>query len=252
MLHHHRSSSSASPVAGEVTDSLGSSSSSTTVVQHLPKLDMLKRSENNYILWKHQLDKLLASWLLLTVSSEVLPHLIRLTTVARHKEFVTDNLIIQANVTSHGVASKDDGGVLLLDACRVQSKKLEMILKILLIRLLIPHQHMFLGSLLIWFQLMEGTLVSRLYMSLTMILYVGWKKATYEKYDALLRNKTWSLVELPAYRKIVSSKWIFRLKKNTDGIVARCKARLVANDYLQRASHDFHETFILIVKPATV
>lgn len=53
-----------------------------------------------------------------------------------------------------------------------------------------------------------------------------------EEMDALEKNKTWHLVELPKYRKIVEYKWVYKLKKRVDGNVERYKAaRLVAKGY---------------------
>ncbi|KAL4353691.1 hypothetical protein GQ457_06G010260 [Hibiscus cannabinus] len=79
-----------------------------------------------------------------------------------------------------------------------------------------------------------------------------WKQATQEEYDALVRNNTLSVVELPPNRRAVSCKWIFKVKKNANGSVARYKVRLVAKGYLQQVGYDFHETFSHVVKPVTV
>jgi len=54
-----------------------------------------------------------------------------------------------------------------------------------------------------------------------------------EEYNALLRNRTWDLVPLPAGRQAIGCKWIFRIKENADGSINRFKARLVANGFHQ-------------------
>ncbi|KAL5552482.1 hypothetical protein UlMin_039883 [Ulmus minor] len=36
-----------------------------------------------------------------------------------------------------------------------------------------------------------------------------------EEYNALINNKTWSLVELPPNKRPVGCKWIFKIKRNT-------------------------------------
>ncbi|GMI95462.1 cysteine-rich RLK (RECEPTOR-like protein kinase) 8 [Hibiscus trionum] len=79
-----------------------------------------------------------------------------------------------------------------------------------------------------------------------------WRRAAQEEYDALIRNNTWSIVELPDDRRAVQCKWIFKVKRNPDGSVSRFKARLVAKGFLQQAGCDFHETFSPVVKPVTV
>jgi hypothetical protein len=58
-----------------------------------------------------------------------------------------------------------------------------------------------------------------------------WKKAMVEEMDALDKNEAWDLVELPAGRKPVGSKWVFKKKLNAAGKVEKYKARLVAKGY---------------------
>jgi hypothetical protein len=55
-----------------------------------------------------------------------------------------------------------------------------------------------------------------------------WKKAMVEEMDALDKNEAWDIVELPAGRKSVGSKWLFKKKFNTQDKVEKYKARLVA------------------------
>jgi Reverse transcriptase (RNA-dependent DNA polymerase) len=56
--------------------------------------------------------------------------------------------------------------------------------------------------------------------------------------DALAKNKTWELVNLPSGRKAVKSKWVFKLKN--DG---RYRAHLVAKGFTQIPGIDYDETF---------
>jgi hypothetical protein len=43
--------------------------------------------------------------------------------------------------------------------------------------------------------------------------------------DALDKNEAWDIVELPAGRKLVGSKWLFKKKFNAQGKVEKYKAR---------------------------
>ncbi len=52
-----------------------------------------------------------------------------------------------------------------------------------------------------------------------------------EEYDSLMTNNTWTLVPLPAGRKPISCKWVFKIKQSANGEVERYKARLVARGF---------------------
>src|SRR5882757_832549 len=65
-----------------------------------------------------------------------------------------------------------------------------------------------------------------------------WKEACQYEIDALAKNGTWTLVELPSGRKAIKSKWVFKHK--ADG---RFRARLVAKGFTQIHGIDYNETF---------
>jgi hypothetical protein len=73
-----------------------------------------------------------------------------------------------------------------------------------------------------------------------------------EEFDALTLNHTWTLVPPPPGANIVSGKWIFRHKYNSDGSLSRHKARWVVRGFSQQPGVDFDETFSPVVKPATI
>lgn len=79
-----------------------------------------------------------------------------------------------------------------------------------------------------------------------------WHKSMQEEYDALIANKTWSLVELPAGQKAIGSKWVFRIKRNAKGDIERFKSRLVAKGCAQQLGVNYWETFSPVIRYETI
>ncbi|KAK9149021.1 hypothetical protein Scep_007778 [Stephania cephalantha] len=79
-----------------------------------------------------------------------------------------------------------------------------------------------------------------------------WKAAMDQEYQALMKIGTWSLVPSSPNQNIVGNKWIFSVKKNSDGSINRYKARLVAKGFKQVPGIDFDETYSPVVKASTI
>ncbi|GJT15050.1 retrovirus-related pol polyprotein from transposon TNT 1-94 [Tanacetum coccineum] len=81
--------------------------------------------------------------------------------------------------------------------------------------------------------------------------FVQWKKAINEDMVSLEKNQTWSLVRLPAGKKALQSKWVFRVKEEHDG-KKRYKARLVVKGFQHKLGVDYNEIFSSVVKMTTI
>jgi len=75
-----------------------------------------------------------------------------------------------------------------------------------------------------------------------------WKAAMEEELQSMVTNQVYDIVEFPPGRKIVGSKWIFKVKEGPNGSIDRYKARLVAQGFSQTAGVDFKETFAPVAK----
>lgn len=79
-----------------------------------------------------------------------------------------------------------------------------------------------------------------------------WSRAMREELDQLEKNNTWTLVNKkniqPGHRAL-SGKWVYKVKRDVNGDIARFKARWVVKGYLQQFGVDFDQTFAAVVKP---
>ena len=75
-----------------------------------------------------------------------------------------------------------------------------------------------------------------------------WQEVIQKELEAIEKNKTWALTNLPSRHKPISLKWVFKLKKNSEENVIKHKARLVVKGYVQRQGVDFEEVFAPVAR----
>ncbi|GJZ37802.1 putative RNA-directed DNA polymerase [Tanacetum coccineum] len=80
----------------------------------------------------------------------------------------------------------------------------------------------------------------------------NWVEAMNNEIEALNRNNTWTICDLPAGRKPIGSKWIWKIKYKASGDIERYKARLVVKGFSQKEGFDYDETFSPVVKIVNV
>jgi len=79
-----------------------------------------------------------------------------------------------------------------------------------------------------------------------------WIEAMDEEMNAIERNKTWDLVELPEGKEVIGVKWVYKTKSNAEGKIERHKARLVVKGYKQQYGRDYEETFAPVARMETM
>lgn len=78
-----------------------------------------------------------------------------------------------------------------------------------------------------------------------------WMRAMNEEHESLIRNKTYEIVDMIPGRKVLHTRWVYKLKENPDRTI-RFKARLVVKGCAQKPGIDYQETYSPVVKYASL
>jgi hypothetical protein len=70
--------------------------------------------------------------------------------------------------------------------------------------------------------------------------------------DAVEKNRTWELTDLPRGHNTITLKWVFKLKRDEISASIKHKARLVARGFVQREGVDFDDTFAPVARMESV
>lgn len=80
----------------------------------------------------------------------------------------------------------------------------------------------------------------------------NWHESMSQEFNALVANRTLTLVLRKDAQNVVKNKWVFRTKRKSYGSVKRLKSRLVVKGFHQQLGINFKKTFSLVVKPSTI
>ena len=69
-----------------------------------------------------------------------------------------------------------------------------------------------------------------------------WMEACVAEVASLVENKVFEVVDRPASKPVITSKWVFKKKKGISGNIEKYKARLVARGFMQEEGVDYTET----------
>jgi hypothetical protein len=81
--------------------------------------------------------------------------------------------------------------------------------------------------------------------------YHDWNEAIQAEIASLEKNRTFTIMKRPSRIRCLGLKWVFKVKENQDGSLARFKARCTALGNLQREGFDYDETFSPVVRYST-
>jgi hypothetical protein len=70
--------------------------------------------------------------------------------------------------------------------------------------------------------------------------------------DAIEKNHTWELADLPHGHNVITLKWMFKLKRDEDGAIVKHKTRLVARGFVQWEGINFDDTFAPVARMESV
>jgi hypothetical protein len=82
--------------------------------------------------------------------------------------------------------------------------------------------------------------------------HTAWRAAMQLEMDAVEKNRTWELVDLPRGHSAITLKWVFKLKMDEVGAIVKHKVRLVARGFAQREGIDFDDTFASVARIESV
>jgi hypothetical protein len=78
--------------------------------------------------------------------------------------------------------------------------------------------------------------------------HVAWRAAMQSEMDAVEKNHTCELADLPRGHSMITLKWVFKLKRDEASVIVKHKSHLVSRIFVQREGIDFDDTFAPVAR----
>jgi hypothetical protein len=82
--------------------------------------------------------------------------------------------------------------------------------------------------------------------------HAAWRTTMQSEMDAVEKNCTWELADLPRGHSMITLKWVFKLKRDEAGAINKHKARLVAHGFVQWKGIDSDDTFTPVARMESI
>jgi hypothetical protein len=82
--------------------------------------------------------------------------------------------------------------------------------------------------------------------------HATWRAAMQSEMDAVETNRTWELTDLLHGHRVITLKWVFKLKRDEASAIVKHMARLVARGFLLQEGIDFDDAFAPMARMESV
>jgi hypothetical protein len=82
--------------------------------------------------------------------------------------------------------------------------------------------------------------------------HTTWRATLQSEMDAVEKNCTWELADLPRGHSVITLKWVFKLKRDKANAIVKHEAHLVARGFVQWEWIDFDDTFAPVARTKSV
>ena len=73
-----------------------------------------------------------------------------------------------------------------------------------------------------------------------------------EEYGSIMKNQVWEVVLRPEGKRVVGSRWIYKVKHIVDGSVEKYKVRYMDKGFSQKEGIDYEETFTPVTRYSSI